>query len=160
MLVRFESWCQLLLVFVLYLLIFVDINKHMKLQRVEIQKRDTCYTYALKRVGHYNKYCDLDSPEFINKVERLPIPKDLQIGDILVSYNHRPQFCSESNSRVITEEGKLLFKTIVYSTHFYVYEGEGVLSDLTYDNRNFNYIRTIEVSSIDWDPEDFIIRLE
>lgn len=132
----------------------------MKLQKVEILKRDTCYTYALKRVGKYNEYKHLDSYPFLKDREQIKIDANIQKGDIIVSYNTDHKYYSEFNSRVIDENGKLLFKRVVYNAHFYVYEGEGLMSDLTYDHRNYNYIRITEFDSKDWDDEDFIIRLK
>ena len=133
------------------------------LNKVEIKKVDTCFTYALKRIGKFEDYSELDSNVFLDEIDapnRLAIDiTKLKKGDLIVSYNDNPKWCSEYNSRVITEDGKLLFKKVTYNAHFFVYEVDSLISDLTYDHRHFNYIRVSEFKEYDWDTEDFVVRL-
>ena len=101
------------------------------MEPVKLLKHDTCYTYALKRVGICTlEHLLLESNDFIRKYQSEMIDeKDLEIGDILVLILE--DIGNGNKVRVqdeITKSSVVLTNSKHYNIHFMVYEGEGVIS--------------------------------
>lgn len=99
----------------------------MKLQKVVLEKTDTCLTYALKRVGIDHNLCTYET--FHDHFDQYVFKKrTLKKGDILlwdkdVKWEWIPW--------KITEEGVISWKHVPVGFHFAIYEGDGYFSDCT-----------------------------
>jgi len=117
------------------------------LNRVEILKSDSCFTYAIKRIGIYEKFYNLESDEFLKLFDKHKIinPSFISKGSLIIYENNKDN-SYEWNNRIITEDGHLISKFVSYAFHFMVYEKE-FISDLTENNLGFNSIRYRTIDS-------------
>lgn len=104
-------------------------NKEFKLKAVTIQKTDTCLTYAFKRIGFKSEVTDIGELEqHFELLDYFEFSNDLKIGDILIFTHNQENVVLGTH---ITEDGKILFHTINTHRHSVVYEGEGLVSDVS-----------------------------
>jgi hypothetical protein len=101
----------------------------MEVQKVVLDKTDTCLTYSLKRIGLDPHLCEYENfNEFFHQITWKSKKKDLKIGDILlwdkeVTWTWMPT----SISKDLVVKNKL----IPTKFHFGVWEGSGLISDCT-----------------------------
>lgn len=101
----------------------------MKLYPVTITKLDTCLTYAFSRIGHKSDVCDVaDLEHHYDMLDYIDHSSTIQIGDILV-FTHKQENVTVGTH--ITEDGKIIFHDVVTHRHCVVYEGNGLVSDLS-----------------------------
>lgn len=101
----------------------------MNIQKVTIDKTDTCLTYVLKRIGLDPMLCTYENfNEFFHQIPWRGKRKELQTGSILlwdkdVKWKWMPVS--------ISVEGIIRSKSIPTGFHFAVYEGNNLISDCT-----------------------------
>ena len=106
------------------------------LQKVKITKQDSCYTYSLKRVGlasHENLYMTAEQFLKNSELEHGIKEKDLNVGDILVYIKDKEECDKVRVSNIITEHREILSDYFYYNLHFMVYEGNGLISEVVYE---------------------------
>lgn len=116
----------------------------MGVEKVFLQKTDTCLTYALKRLGIFCQYGNLDAKQFekrstkhqIKNLENLQYPS-------LIMVKHPPESFVCYNE--IDELGRVYLNEVSTRWHFMVYEGD-FLSDATRDDNGYMYIRVRKLS--------------
>ncbi len=100
------------------------------LKPVRLLKHDTCYTYALKRVGQYaEEYVMMESNEFISKFMMEQVEeKELVTGDLLCYVWPSDESRIVRVETEISENREIIMNTKDYNVHFMVYEGGGLIS--------------------------------
>lgn len=133
------------------------------LQPVLITREDTCFTYAMKRIGLNQDIIDcITEPETIEKYFNL-IPflnkEQFQVGDILY-------FCKDKRTLnipiQITGDGIIISHERSIKNHYLVVEENDRVSDCTVDSQIYSYVRSIRmrnIQSIETNP-DFILRIK
>jgi hypothetical protein len=100
-----------------------------KLKAVSIEKIDTCLTYAFKRIGHEIKIYDVAELEHhYDLLDYFEYSNRLEVGDILIFTHGQENVVVGTH---ITEDGKILFHNVITHRHCVVYEGNGLVSDLS-----------------------------
>lgn len=124
---------------------------------VEINKNDSCVTYALKRIGKFDLY-PIDYGDLINQTvfDVLPFDKEILLkGDILL-FDAKVE--KEYYPHIIDSSLRIVDKKIWTGFHLSVYEGEGFVSDCN-KNRNYFY-PIISLSKIDDMNANKILRIK
>jgi hypothetical protein len=112
-----------------------------QLHDVKINMFDTCFSYALRRIGIFTPdlfYVTAD--EWLkDKVMTAPVTdiSELSVGDLLYRYVDNDAFYV--NREIIG--GKLIEHKVHLCHHFMVYEGDGIISDATNTTDNVYHIR-------------------
>lgn len=115
-----------LFVFFIYKLIKKCMNN--MLNKVQLEKTDTCLTYVLKRLGEEPNLCTYENfHEYFNQHVFSRLKDSIKIGDILlwdkdVKWEWLPWSIDEKGVR---------WKNVAVKFHFGIYEGEGTFSDTT-----------------------------
>jgi len=96
--------------------------------RVKLYQYDTCYTYALKRTGRYDKYFNIDIEHIFNQYgvtvsNRCPV-----VGNIIFWDDGSG---SEWYPNEISKDGIIIYHKWNTSLHFAVVEHGGMISDCT-----------------------------
>lgn len=101
----------------------------MELQKVTLDKTDTCLTYVLKRIGLDSNLCTYENfNEYFHQITWRSKKKNLSVGAILlwdkdVKWKWMPTH--------ISKEGQIKSKLIPTGFHYAVYEGDNLISDCT-----------------------------
>lgn len=82
-----------------------------------------CLTYALRRTG-------ISSLKDCVELNCLSWRENLLPKDILMWYCESASYCTQPME--ITEDGRIIFISICEDKHYAVYEGENLVSDLSY----------------------------
>jgi hypothetical protein len=121
----------------------------MKLKAVELQKHDTCFTYALKRAGreifNYNSSDDYIQNSSVN-LDRVHELRGLEKGDILMYKLTKSDTTVVEVASEIDENGKVTWNDIRFDKHFMVYEGKGMISEAVIE---YNKMFSIQYRSIE-----------
>lgn len=130
----------------------------MEIQKVTIDKTDTCLTYALKRIGLDPKLCNYENfNEFFHQLPWKSKRKDLTPGTLLLwDKNIKWKWMPVS----ITKDGIIKSKSIPTEFHFAVYEGDNLVSDCTRLHSNTSTcpnIRMRELSDFKNNPDWILI---
>lgn len=116
----------------------------MGVEKVFLQKTDTCLTYALKRLGIFGQYGGLDAKQFENRSKKIRINTfDGLLYPSLIMVKHPPESFVCYNE--IDEFGRVYLNEVSTRWHFMVYEGD-FLSDATRDDNGYMYIRVRKLS--------------
>jgi hypothetical protein len=119
------------------------------LNAVELQKHDTCFTYALKRAGreifNYHSSDDyiMNSSVSVDRVHEL---RGLEKGDILMYKLTKDDTTMVEVANYIDEDGKVTWSDIKFDKHFMVYEGKGMISEAVIE---YNKMFSIQYRSIE-----------
>lgn len=101
----------------------------MQLKAVKMTKADSCLTYALKRIGYPYNSEDAIEIEWLDKLTNLPKINDKpKKGDIGVWRKDKKKY---RKGLSITKEGLVIEDTREDMIHFCVYEGKGLISDMS-----------------------------
>lgn len=101
----------------------------MNIEKVTLEKTDTCLTYVLKRTGLSPELCTYENfNEYFQQITWRSRKKELEIGSILlwdkdVKWKWMPTS--------ISKNGQIKSKLIPTGFHFAVYEGDNLISDCT-----------------------------
>lgn len=99
------------------------------MDKVSLEKTDTCLTYALKRIGQDPNLCTYENiHEFFNQLNFNKKQGELEVGDLLL-WDKEMKW--EWMPWRIAEDGKIEWKSVPMSFHFGIYEGDGYFSDCT-----------------------------
>ena len=99
------------------------------MEKVILEKMDTCLTYALKRMGQDPNLCSYENiHEFFSQMNFNKKKGDLQRGDLLL---WDKDMNWEWLPWVISNDGRIEWKTVPVGFHFAIYEGDGYFSDCT-----------------------------
>lgn len=131
------------------------------LNEVRLLKHDTCYTYALKRVGIDTlENLRLESNEFISKFLLETVEeKDLKEGDILCYVWEDDPIRKLRAEYFISPEREILIETKYHNVHFMVYEGNGIISHaIGFSENGFNSHRICMRRLRDGEPDWFRIK--
>ena len=105
----------------------------MKLFKVILQKHDSCYTYALKRIGKYSLWEAYHSAEeFLEQKVDLKKVTSVSKGDVLVKIKDAENRTYEVSTH-IDEDGKILWKDVALNLHFIVCESDEIYSEAVLD---------------------------
>jgi hypothetical protein len=91
------------------------------LARVKVFKYDTCYTYALKRIGFFDQFSKVESDEFIKMFIHYEI-SEVELGDLIVFDKKQ----IESAIVIIEKNGKTITRKVNFGLHFIVFEDKFV----------------------------------
>jgi hypothetical protein len=101
----------------------------MDLNKVVLDKTDTCLTYALKRIGLDPLLCNYENfNEFFHQVSWRSKKKKLEVGNLLLwDSDIKWKWMPTS----ISKDGHIKNKLVPTGFHFAVYEGDNLISDCT-----------------------------
>jgi hypothetical protein len=123
--------------------------KKVKLEPVELQKHDTCFTYALKRARR-EVFIYHSSDDYIQNsavsVDRVHDLRGLEKGDILMYKLNKDDTTIVEVANFIDEDGKTTWSDVKFDKHFMVYEGDGMISEAVIE---YNKMFSIQYRSIE-----------
>jgi hypothetical protein len=116
-------------------------------KKVTINRTDTCLTYALKRLGIYDKFPEAEGEYFMQKCDKRRIKsfEGLEPGALIMVKNPPDTIYKTFG---IDEQGRLIYSGMSNRLHFMLYEGR-YISDVTRED-GIPFIRVRE--SLDFDP--------
>ena len=118
------------------------------MNKVILNKMDTCLSYVLKRIGCFELYpFDYDKLVDGEWFEIFAYKKEnLEIGDVSL-WDEFNGVKRALMSTEITEDGKLIFNKVYQGFHCAVYEGDGLYSDCSQDGF-YPYLRVHRIDKI------------
>jgi len=121
-------------------------SNKVQLKAVKTSRADSCLTYALKRIGYPYNSEDVVEVEWIDKLTNLSKISDKpKKGDIGVWRKDKKKNRTGSS---ITKEGLVIEDTREDMIHFCVYEGKGLISDMT----SYHLIRIRKMEELKTQP--------
>lgn len=126
---------------------------------IKLKKWDNCYTFMLKFLDIFNKYCEIDSNDFINLFEKDYNLKSFNNNDIIVWEDINGE--NAYGNREL-KEGVLVSRKYDSTIHFGVVYLDHYLIDVTFVD-NYNVIRIREISELNFTNKDsnvFVIRYQ
>jgi len=129
------------------------------MKEIKLLKHDSCYTYVLRRSG--KETLELLTSESNDTIEKLGYSKKkkLQKGDILVYINPDDK---SLHAGIIDLKCRIFQKYTNQNLHFMVYEGNGIVSDLTImsDSLSNDILKSIRLRKLkDLNQDYFVLNL-